>query len=84
MFAVCVVPATVALTRHTEGRPAVWARRVALVCAVVVLVLGLVVAFEPLAHLGRVLGATSLVLAASLLFLVVASERDRQPPTRTD
>ena len=79
-----MVPATVALTRHVEGQPAVWARRVALVTAVAVLVLGLVVAFERLPDLSRVLGVTSLVLASSLVFLVVASERGRQPLTRTD
>src|SRR5271155_2013195 len=36
IFALCVVPATVALTRHVDGQPAVWARRVALVTAAVV------------------------------------------------
>ena len=84
IFALLVVPATAALTRHADGRPEVWARGVALVAATMVLVLGLVVTLDRFAELSRVLGVISLVLAASLVFLVVASERGRRPLTRTD
>jgi hypothetical protein len=79
-FTLSVVPATVALTRHVDAPAVVWAR----IAAVAILVLGLVVAIGHVTAIGRVLGVTSLFLAGTLVFLVVASERHRPPPARTD
>jgi hypothetical protein len=84
LFVVCVVPATVLLTRHVQGPRWIPADRVARAGAVVVLVLGSIAAFHHTAILDRVLGVVSLLLAASLVSLVAASERRRQSPTRTD
>jgi len=84
LFVVCVVPATVLLTRHVHGPRWIPAGRVARAAAMVVLVLGSVAAFHHTPMLDRVLGVVSLVLAASLVSLVAASERRRQSPTRTD
>ncbi|HEY4929418.1 MAG TPA: hypothetical protein VIH95_09745 [Acidimicrobiales bacterium] len=79
-FTLSVVPVTVALTRHVDAPTAAWAR----ITAVVVLVLSLVVAIGHVTAISRVLGVTSLFLAGTLVFLVVASERHRQPPASTD
>jgi 4-hydroxybenzoate polyprenyltransferase len=79
-----VVPATVLLTRHVRGPRWIPAGRVARAGALVVLVLGSVATFHHAAILDRVLGVVSLLLAASLVSLVAASERRRQSATRTD
>jgi hypothetical protein len=79
-FTLSVVPVTVALTRHVDAPTAAWAR----IAAVVILVLGLVVAIGHVTAISRVLGVTSLFLAGTLVFLVVASERHRHPPASTD
>ena len=84
LFVVCVVPATVLLTRHVHGPRWIPVDQAARAGALVVLVLGSVATFHHLAILDRVLGVVSLLLAASLVSLVAASERRRQSPTRTD
>ena len=83
-FALIVAPATFGLTWHVDEWRWVSARMVARVSSVLVLVLGLFVAGDQTMVLSRVLGATSLVLALSLMVLVVASEHNRGSSTRID
>ncbi len=78
IFAVAVVPATYALTRHGIARRVVVLKHLALACAAAVPLLGALV----LAGLGtegaRALGASSLLLALSVLALAAVSERGGQ------
>ena len=83
-FALVVAPATFALTRHVDAWRWGPARMVARVTAVLVLVLGLFLAGDRTTPFSRVLGATSLVLALSLLVLVIASELHRGSSSRSD
>jgi chromate transport protein ChrA len=79
-----VGPATFVLTRHLTASRWPWARLVARVSASVVVILGLVTLFDHTRPVTRVLGLTSLVLAASIVILVVASERRRPLPDLSD
>jgi len=83
-FALVLAPATCALT----WRPDEWrwgpVRSVIRVDSVLVLVLGLFAAGDRTALLNRVLGATSLFLAVSLMVLVVASEHHTGSSPRID
>ena len=81
-FALVVAPATFGLTRHADAWRWGPARTVARVSSVLVLVLGLFLAGDHTTLFSQVLGATSLVLALSLIVLVVACELHRGSSTR--
>jgi len=83
-FALVVAPATFALTRHADAWRWGTARMVARVSSVLVLVFGLFLAGDHTTLFSQVLGATSLVLALSLMVLVVTSELHGGSPTRFD
>ena len=84
LFVLLATPATFALTRHLGAPEVPAARIVARVSAGMGLVLGRMVAVDPDSPLRRVLGVTSLVLAAALVSLAFASERRRLPSVHRD
>ena len=84
IFALLVAPATFALTRHMSVPRIPWVRQVARISSTALPVLAVVLAVHQATAVSRVLGVASLVLAASLVTLVVDSERHRWPVTGLD